>query len=1095
MKKIRNVLLTALILLMSVLTTNVCDVSAKADLEEFTDNSLVTKSEAVSIMMDLKLVSGYPDGTVQPQKTILRSELMKIICLALNGGTDPIKDENARSLFSDTDGHWANAYITYCVNLNIVSGDTGIGGTFRPDQPVTVGEAAKAILIAVGYDAEISEFVSEQWLSSIAKAANDCEPKLLDNIDFGLSEPLNREDACQMLFNGMRTSMKTYEQELAVGSDGKLGVVYRLVDYTYKSGQSDVAYTLLFKSFGYTKLTGIVVENEYASLKTPGRTQKSGYTVLDITSPKNDSGIWDMRNDTFNISTSLELLGLEVDMYVKDDNGNFTALGAPLATSKNTVLEIPEGESIYDAARAKGIQISTGESDSTVLFENYTAKTDFYSYISSYDDGNASFDLRNAKVMPGASVTVLDNDNDSSADYIFIQMPILDKVTAVNPDGSIEFYSNGGTKISQRDLITDKSILKDQIVLVTKICERYIIETPKSVKDEISRISDEGRLLTLVGGGAHYASFVENLAGLEQGMVYSRPDSGSIRKYQRLFDIDSSDGEKASVRFGQEYQFYLDKAGCIIAYTSSSPQNSIDRYILITEAGVQGTSIASNSTYEVYGYLSDGSAGNTYKVNMDSTARGAVSQLRGTELIDWNSVFRSKRSSLPQGASQTRQDNPVIARYSIDSGGIITLYDPVVVNDWRVSPPECSYTEDTVPNHYNPEFRKGQTSVRYQQSKIDGVASGGYFGSTLEGDSAIVNNKTVIFNLTRDIDSSGISAEGTGNVLRKYELSSVASGAVNMPEISESKMCSGAVLLNESGTAGAVVLITTGRTVTAGTDYVYVWSDSPASLNKDGSYTYNVIRSNSETMDITTDSKASRGFYRLESRNNAPYELRSISRNEEVGVVMDAVVQSADSGTVVLRDDGSGEQTGALAPLDSAIYGTNLVIHRIADGKLQKDGVFSNNNGAKANVSLLVNKDNVVVIAVSDINQMSSRTYTVNVSGPIQIPSLNISGEIKSRVYNAAPGTKVYFDVKFDDRPLAAPLKDSYVSFALSAEHSGITAPAVTADFSSRYALGNCIYFPEREALQYLGSDIEASFYFEMPEDNVTITHTTKPSS
>ena len=1090
MKKTGNALLAALILLTAVLITNVYDISAKADLEEFSDNNLVTKSEAISIMMDLNLVSGYPDGTIQPQKTILRSELMKIICLALNGGTDPLGDKDAQSLFSDTEGHWANAYIAYCVNLDIVSGDTGIGGTFRPDQPVTVGEAAKAILIAVGYDAEKSEFVSEQWLSNISQAANNCDPKLLSGINFSLSEPLNREDACHMLFNGMRTSMKTYEQELAVDSDGKFSIINKLVDYTYKSGQTEIAYTLLFKSFGYTKITGIVIENEYASLKTPGRTQKTGYTMLDITSPKNDTGIWDVRNNTFNISTELTHLGMEVDMYVKDDNGNYTCLGAPSATSKNTLVEIPDGKSIYDAARAEGIQISTAASDSTVLFENYTSKTDFYSYISVYNDSTNTTDLRNAKVMPGATVRVLDNDNDSNADYVFIQMPVLDKVTDVNSDGSVEFYSSGGTKISERDLIADKGIVKDQVVLVTKVCERYIVEIPASVKDEILKISDEGKLLTLAGGGAHGASFVENLAGLEEGMVYSRADNGDIRKYQKLFDINSSEAGKASVKFGQEYQLYLDKSGCIIAYTSSSRQSSNDRYILITEAGVQNTSIASNASYEIYGYLSDGSPGNTYKVNMRSTARGAVSDQHGNELIDWDSVFRSKRSQLPTGVSQTRQDNPVIARYSLDSSGIITLYDPVVVNDWRVSAPDCSYTEETIPNYYNPEFRKGQTSLRYHESKIDGIASGGYLGSTLESDSAIVNNKTVIFNLTRNTDISG-----TDNVLDKYELSSVASGASNMPEVSENKMCCGAVLLNDSGTAGAVVIITTGRTMTAATDYVYVWSDSPSSLNKDGTYTYNVIRSNSETMDITANSRVSKGFYRLESRNNAPYELRNISQNEEVGVVMNAVVQSADNGTVVLRDDGLGDQTGALAPLDSAIYSNNLVIHRIADGKIQNDGVFSNYGGAKANVSLLINKDNMVIIAVSDINQMSSKTYTVSVSGSVQIPSLNISGEIKSRVYNAAPGTKVYFDVKFDDRPLAAPLKDSYVSFAVSPEHTGTAAPTVTADFSSRYALGNCIYFPEREALQYLGSDIGASFCFEMPEDNVTITHMTKPSN
>jgi hypothetical protein len=65
---------------------------------------------------------------------ITRAQMCKVICLAFTGGNLPVANA-APAPFSDTSGHWAEAYITYCHYLGVVSGDAGAGGPFRPTTP------------------------------------------------------------------------------------------------------------------------------------------------------------------------------------------------------------------------------------------------------------------------------------------------------------------------------------------------------------------------------------------------------------------------------------------------------------------------------------------------------------------------------------------------------------------------------------------------------------------------------------------------------------------------------------------------------------------------------------------------------------------------------------------------------------------------------------------------------------------------------------------------------------------------------------------------------------------------------------------------
>jgi len=104
--------------------------------------------EAVKVLTELGVVSGYPDGTYKPDQVVTRAEMAVIVVRAL-GLADYA---TGTSSFSDMGGHWSNPYVAYATSLGIISGYPD--GTFRPDNTVSYDEAATMLVAALGYNAD-----------------------------------------------------------------------------------------------------------------------------------------------------------------------------------------------------------------------------------------------------------------------------------------------------------------------------------------------------------------------------------------------------------------------------------------------------------------------------------------------------------------------------------------------------------------------------------------------------------------------------------------------------------------------------------------------------------------------------------------------------------------------------------------------------------------------------------------------------------------------------------------------------------------------------------------------------------------------------
>ncbi len=233
--------------------------------------------EAVETLAKLGITEG--GSAFNPAGVVTRAEMARMICIALNGGTEPRFEYESYS-FTDIGDNQAAGYVEYCYRLGIVAGQGD--GTFHPAGAVTAAEAAKMLLVAIGYDADAEGFTGASWAIAVSVRAfrkgiyNDLE-------DMNSLGGLCRGSAVQMVYNALQAVMVTYDDKLITGSDGK--------PYTVAAAKDDGAKTILSEKYGidtvYAYLSAVTAYDkdtgEYAygltGAITGGAVESKGGTV------------------------------------------------------------------------------------------------------------------------------------------------------------------------------------------------------------------------------------------------------------------------------------------------------------------------------------------------------------------------------------------------------------------------------------------------------------------------------------------------------------------------------------------------------------------------------------------------------------------------------------------------------------------------------------------------------------------------------------------------------------------------------------------------------------------------------------------------
>ena len=189
----------------------------------FTDQAdIKVDSDVVDTLVSLGVINGYTDGSFKPNDTVTRAEMAKMIYVLRTGKSDASAYNDDKTTFTDINGHWARGYVKYCQSLGIIAGQSAT--KFAPDQTVTAQEAAKMLLVTVGYDAEKAGLVGINWASKTNALAD--EAGLLENVNTSFTAACPRQYAAQLMYNAIFAPTvvlrdDVYTNENYAGKDNK----------------------------------------------------------------------------------------------------------------------------------------------------------------------------------------------------------------------------------------------------------------------------------------------------------------------------------------------------------------------------------------------------------------------------------------------------------------------------------------------------------------------------------------------------------------------------------------------------------------------------------------------------------------------------------------------------------------------------------------------------------------------------------------------------------------------------------------------------------------------------------------------------------
>ena len=189
----------------------------------FTDQAdIKVKSDVVDTLVSLGVIEGFEDGSFQPNGTVTRAQMAKMIYVLRTGNSDASAYNDDKTSFTDIGSHWARGYIKYCQSLGIIAGKSNT--IFAPNASVTAQEAAKMLLVTLGYDPAKAGLTGTNWASKTNALAD--ENGLLEDVNTSFTTACPRQYAAQLIYNAIDTPTvvwrdDAYTNVTLLGDDNK----------------------------------------------------------------------------------------------------------------------------------------------------------------------------------------------------------------------------------------------------------------------------------------------------------------------------------------------------------------------------------------------------------------------------------------------------------------------------------------------------------------------------------------------------------------------------------------------------------------------------------------------------------------------------------------------------------------------------------------------------------------------------------------------------------------------------------------------------------------------------------------------------------
>lgn len=256
MSTLKKILALSLALAM-ILSVSVFAGNYSAD--TYKDAAAIDKdaAESVELLYALKVMTGDEKGNFNPNATITRAEVAKMIYVILNyGKDDKAVNYAAANLFTDVPATaWYAGYINYLAAMGLVNGSEG---KFYPTNPVKTAEAAKMLLTAIGYNSEDRQYVGANWAKNVLSDASIVG--LLSGYKADINGAAPRQWVAVMFSNALLEAF-TYKTVYPAGFNG--------IFNTAASGANFVKFG--YKYYGLETFTGYLFATAGAYIDTTER--------------------------------------------------------------------------------------------------------------------------------------------------------------------------------------------------------------------------------------------------------------------------------------------------------------------------------------------------------------------------------------------------------------------------------------------------------------------------------------------------------------------------------------------------------------------------------------------------------------------------------------------------------------------------------------------------------------------------------------------------------------------------------------------------------------------------------------------------------
>ena len=525
----------------------------------FSDQDKIENTEAVNMCTALNIIGGYPDGSYKPEGNIKRSEITKMICVALNGGKEPNVSTNTTPTFSDvrgTNAAWAEGYIESCVAQGIISGVGG--GRFSPNGNVTGSQLAKMLLVSLGYNANTEGFVGNAWATNVNVIAS--QKGLYEGLEsMDTSAALTRDNAAQMVWNAMNAYEVEYKTTIITDENGKLETIVTVQDKVVGSNNDKI--TLLEDKYEAKTFTGTFDGND----KTIS-TLKDGQIQVEGMNNKTPS---ESVTAKFTYDFDLKYIGEEVSVlykdstnsgtrYQPDDNdtiygvvvtGNTSVVNATvddIDRDYNTAGKVSISDTSYKVAKEGKIVTNLVNVDTGAAWTTQNAGVSDIKALSKANGDTVKF--------------VLDDQNEIVS--VYVTTTDLYKVTAVS--GSKVSISGIGTiDTAENGTSVYDGVAKDDVVAVTKLYQdktadaTFVIEKAEAVSGTVTAYN--AKTITLEGT----VYDVYNEANYKSGLTDDAVTKLSSDDLDKEFTLYLVNGYVRAVQKGSEdmnqYAIVVDK--------------------------------------------------------------------------------------------------------------------------------------------------------------------------------------------------------------------------------------------------------------------------------------------------------------------------------------------------------------------------------------------------------------------------------------------------------------------------------------------------------------------------------------------------------